>query len=105
MASLDEDVGQPKQLSDAQWLFVKKVRGAIKKDHVGFFGEHDWKHIVPSSGHYDSHLLNKGNKKTKSVESFYVKPLAVWVPHLLIRNFVPTCPHCQSKEYVSPSRA
>jgi hypothetical protein len=76
-----DDTRQPKQLGDAQWQFVKKVRGAIKKDHIGFFNDHDWKCILPASGSYDSHLLNKSNKNTRSVDGFYVKPMAVWVPH------------------------
>jgi hypothetical protein len=96
---------QPKQLGDAQWRFVQKVRGAIMKDHIGFFNDHDWKNILPSSGSYDSHLLNKGNKNTRSVHCFYVKPLAVWVPHLLIQNHIPTCPRCDEKDCVDPTRA
>jgi hypothetical protein len=94
----EEDRRQPKQLGDGQWQFVKKVRAAIKKDYVGFFNEHDWKHILPATGSYDSNLLNKGNKNTTKVDHFYVKPLACWVPHLLIKNHVPTCPRCESKE-------
>ncbi|MGL5934273.1 MAG: hypothetical protein ACRCZI_01470 [Cetobacterium sp.] len=101
----DDDRRQPKQLGDAQWEFVKKVRGAIKKDHVAFFGQHHWKHIVPGSGSYDSHLLNKCNQTTNKVQDFYVKPIACWVPHLLIKNHVPTCPRCQSKEFVHTQRA
>lgn len=101
----DDDRRQPKQLGDAQWEFVKKVRGAIKKDHVGFFSQHDWKNIVPDSGSYDSHLLNKGNKSTKKVDDFYVKPMASFVPHLLITNHVPTCPRCETKDFVHTQRA
>jgi hypothetical protein len=44
---IDEDRRQPKQLGDGQWQFVQRVRGAIKKDHVSFFRDHDWKHILP----------------------------------------------------------
>jgi hypothetical protein len=39
----------PKQLGDAQWSFIKKIRGAIMKDHVGFFKANDWRiydHLV-----------------------------------------------------------
>jgi hypothetical protein len=101
----EEETRQPKQLGDAQWQFVKKVRGAIKKDHSGFFNDQDWRNISPCCGSYDSHLLNKANKNTTNVYSFYVKPLASWVPHLLIQNFVPTCPNCKSKEFVDATRA
>lgn len=105
MTTEDLDSRQPKQLGDAQWSFVKKVRGAVQKDHIGFFNDHDWKNIVPSSGTYDSHLLNKGSKNTRSVQGFYVKPCALWAPHLLIDNHIPTCPRCESKEFVDPGRA
>jgi hypothetical protein len=101
----DEDTRQPKQLGEAQWRFVKKVRGAIKKDHVGFFNQHDWRNILPTSGSYDSHLLNTNNKNTTAVDAFYVKPMACWVPHLLVQNHVPTCPRCKSKEFVDAIRA
>jgi hypothetical protein len=56
-------------------------------------------------GRYDSDLLNKGNKKTTTVEAFYVKPLAVWVPHLLIKNHIPCCPHCKKNNDVDVVKA
>jgi hypothetical protein len=101
----EEDHRQPKQLSLAQWRFVKHVRGAIKKDHIAFFKANDWRNIAPKSGSYDSHLLNPNNKNTTGVDSFYVKAMACWVPHLLIRNHIPTCPRCSSKEFVDPIRS
>jgi hypothetical protein len=61
--------------------------------------------ISPCCGSYDNQLLNKANKNTTSVNTFYVKSLASWVPHLLFQNFVPTCPHCKSKEFVDATRA
>jgi hypothetical protein len=38
------------------------------------------------------------------MESFYVKAVAVWVPHLLFSNHVPCCPNCKKRDYVDPSR-
>ena len=34
-------------------------------------------------------------------DSFYVKRLAVWVPHLLIKDHVPKCPDCQQGSHVN----
>ena len=39
------------------------------------------------------------------MDAFYVKPLACWIPHVLIPNHVPTCPHCKEKKFVNPQKA
>jgi len=38
--------------------------------------------------------------KKVSVDSFCVKPLAAFVPHLLLKNHVPCCPKCKSSKSV-----
>ena len=43
--------------------------------------------------------------KAVSAESFYVRPMAMWVPDRLIPNFVPSCPHCKSNQHVEVSKA
>ena len=88
---------EPKSLNEAQWRFVLKIRGKINNDAKGFFLSNDWKCITPSSGgRFDSNILSKQT----TVESFYVKPVAAWVPHLLVPNHIPCCPHCKSRKHV-----
>lgn len=38
-------------------------------------------------------------------DSFYIRPIAAWVPHKLLPNFVPTCPHCKKNKYVNVDNA
>jgi hypothetical protein len=78
--------------------FIERTRDAIINED-DFFSRHDLRMITPNTGKYCS--------LTKSVyaENFYVRPIAAWVPHLLLPNFVPTCPHCKSNRFVSPSKA
>ena len=45
-------------------------------------------------------LLDARSHRTVKVEAFYLKSIACWVPHILIPNHVPTCPHCEKKKYV-----
>jgi len=42
---------------------------------------------------------------TCCAESFYVKPLATWIPYLLMPNFVPVCQHGQKKGGVDVTNA
>jgi hypothetical protein len=96
---------KPKLLGDAQWRYILKVRGAIEKDHDGFFKQNNWRNICPMIGSFDSHLLHPSSKRTTTVEAFYVKGIASWVPHLLIKNFVPSCPRCKTAAYVNPQKS
>jgi hypothetical protein len=105
MTDDDEMRRKPKQLGDAQWRFILKVRGAVARDHVSFFKENNWRNISPTTGSFDSNLLNCNSKRTSTVDSFYVKPVASWLPHLLIKNFVPSCPRCKSKAYVNAMKS
>jgi hypothetical protein len=43
--------------------------------------------------------------KSTFVEDFYVKPIAAWVPHLLIPGYIPCCPNCSTAKYVDIQRA
>jgi hypothetical protein len=95
----------PRNFSIAQWSFIQKVRDKIKADAKAFFAENNWRSIVPNAGRYDSALLNKGSKRTSNVESFYVKSIACWVPHLLIDGHTPKCPHCKTSRYVTVAQA
>ena len=93
------------QYGTAQDEFILKVRGSIDTDARLFFLENNWKDVRPTFGRFDSALLNTANKRTRNVDAFYVKSLAVWIPHVLIPNHVPTCPHCKRKDYVHVANA
>lgn len=85
--------------SKVQRAFIEDIRGKVESQGRDFFYNHDWREIKPKSGVYCS------LQKKVYPESFYVKPLAVWVPHLLFEDFVPTCPHCKSKRNVNVTQA
>jgi hypothetical protein len=93
---------KPKPLSEPQWRFVLKTRSAIKNDPRQFFKSHDWRCIVPTNGgRFDSTILSKPS----TVEDFYVKAIAAWVPHLLVPNHIPCCPHCKVRRHVDIVKA
>jgi hypothetical protein len=93
---------KPKPLSEAQWSFVLRTRSAINNDARLFFKSHDWKCIFPTKGgRCDSSIL----AKSSTVEDFYVKAIAAWVPHLLVPNHVPCCPHCKTHKHVDIVKA
>jgi hypothetical protein len=74
--------------------FIETSRDAIiNKDD--FFSRHDWRMITPNNGKYCSLTKKLCTPRTS----------AVWVPQLLLPNFVPTCPHSKSNRFVSPSKA
>ena len=99
MASLPA-VSSTLPFGQAQLAHIKKVRVAVDNDHRAFFSENDWRNVVPKRGRYDSSLLYKNNRATSRVDHFYVRPIAVWVPHLLKPNHVPCCPHCKRNNHV-----
>ena len=85
----------------AQDRFIKKVRSDINSQGVSFFRNQDWTKINPKQGR------NACLKVCSSmaVDAFYVKPVAAWVPHLLIQDHVPTCPNCETNLYVDTTNA
>ena len=89
---------QQERYSAAQLRFIKKTRHQVDTDPT-FFDHHDWRSILPSGGRRSSLT------KAVSTESFYVKPLACWVPELLFENHVPACPRCKSSRYVNVANA
>lgn len=91
---------KPKHMGEAQWRFVLKIRSAIANDPRLFFKSHNWRCISPTTGgRHDSSILDQNAKKT-TVEHFYVKSMATWVPHLLVPNHTPCCPHCKTSRHV-----
>ena len=77
----------------AQERFVKRTRDAIDSNPA-YFDTHDWRSIFPSGG------TRSSLTKPVSTESFYVKPIAAWVPDKLFEHHVPCCPRCRSNRYV-----
>lgn len=76
----------------AQLNFIKVNRAEVDKNKEGYFKERDWRNVAPSGGRFRC----AGTKRKVNVNSFYIKPLAVFVPHLLLKNHVPSCPKCES---------
>jgi len=79
----------------AQASFIKSVRSAIDSDAKKFLQDKDWRNVQPKS---PRHGLQ--TKKQFEVASFYVKPVACFVPHLIIPGHVPVCPRCDSADRV-----
>ena len=84
--------------SAAQDKFVRRTRHEIDTNSQ-YFETHDWRKIESSGGRKSSLA------KTVSLESFYVKPIAAWVPDKLFVNHAPSCPHCKSNRHVEVQSA
>lgn len=80
----------------AQRLFIKTTREDIDLNQHNHFQCKDWRNLTPLGGKYVS--LNSDKKL--DTDSFYVKPIASWVPHLLIPWCVPSCPNCKANTHV-----
>jgi hypothetical protein len=100
-------VDAPPQLGTDQWAFIKKTREEVKADPKGFLASNNWRNITPGGGRNDSTLLMRTDAGAKKVtiDSFYVRPIVLWVPHLLISNHVPSCPVCKVKDHVDVVKA
>ena len=79
----------------AQADFIKLIRQSIDEKEEHFFHDKDWRMLTVKGGRY----IGLGSKKME-VTSFYVKPVAAWVPHLLIPGYVPSCPNCKVPRWV-----
>lgn len=79
----------------AQEDFIAATRRAVAVAGADFFRDKDWTCISPpiQRGRKNA-CLNNNNQVGLLVDSFYVKSIAVWMPHLLIPNHVPSCPNC-----------
>lgn len=86
-----------KAYGDAQAKFIQATRDKINTD-ADFFKGKDWRRIMPTGG--TNSTLSHIKECSLYVESFYVKDLAVWVPHLIVPGFRPTCPNCATKAYI-----
>jgi hypothetical protein len=83
----------------AQDRFIKSIRSAIDHDHH-YFDDKDWRNLTIKGGRH----VGLANKKLITSD-FYVKPVAAWVPHLLIPNHLPSCPNCQHSKSIDVSKA
>lgn len=92
-----------KQFGAEQWAFITKIRGAVKNDPKAFFADHNWRNITPFGGTNDSTLFSLKTQTT--VDAFLVRPIACWVPHMLIANHVPSCPRCKGKDHIDLVKA
>ena len=77
---------------------IERLRAQIDGDDK-FFYSNDWRCITPQGGKHCSLM------KPVYVDSFYVRPMAVWLPERLLPDFVPSCPHCKSNKFVDISKA
>ena len=85
----------------AQKQFIKAVREDINVKQEKYFHQKDWRLIALLGGKHIG--LNSPTKL--DVESFYVKPVAAWVPHLLIGGHIPSCPNCKKNTHVDVESA
>jgi len=79
----------------AQEAFIKFVRCSMDDDANKFLQHQDWQNIQPKSACHRT-----SSKKQLEVSSLYVKPVACFVPHVLVPGHVPICPHCESSSKV-----
>ena len=84
----------------AQAQFIKSIRQSIDADQGLFFQDKDWRMLTVKGGRY----VGLGHSRVDT-NSFYVKPVAAWVPHLLIPGHVPCCPKCKHSRSVDCSKA
>jgi len=84
----------------AQVSFIRDARRGIDEQGSLFFAAREWSNICFGFSRHSSLV----QPKKMSPEHFYCKPIAAWVPHLIIPSFVPTCPKCHSKESVDVSK-
>jgi len=57
-------------------------------------------HSCLTSNAPNNHTKDNRTPLRHSVGDYYIKPLAVWVPHLIIPGHVPVCPHCHDTKGV-----
>ena len=85
---------------EAQRLFIKETRSSVAHGLGGYFKDVNWSRISPCKRGGRAVALNGTGHASVCAESFCVKDIAVWTPHLIMPGFVPSCPRCQSSEHV-----
>ena len=89
--------GNKVRYCQAQHAFIRATRDSIKTCGSRFFNDKDWRDVKLISGSRSS--LTSSVKLT--TDSFYVRSLAAWVPHLLFPSFLPKCPKCCDNHYIN----
>ena len=93
------------QYGAKQLAFIKQTREAVKANPTAFFAQNNWRDITPKGGRFDSSLLDPSSTRSWEVDDFYVKSIAMWVPHLLVPTHTPACPHCGLSTHVHVDKA
>ena len=83
--------------SIGQRVFVEKIRAAVLANDR-FFDTHNWQNVEPMGGR------NSSLTKSTYTDRFCVRPMACWVPHLLIPNHMPCCPRCGKRDLVEVNK-
>lgn len=86
-----------KPFGTAQAMFIKETRASLDGNAKAFLKGKDWRNITPCGGR---HLVGTLSSSPLSADSFYVKPIAAFVPHVLLPNHTPSCPHCECSKDV-----
>jgi hypothetical protein len=86
----------------AQEAFIKKTRESVKADPK-FFEKNDWSRISMKTGLRNTSLNRSNDAACINVEAFYVREVAVWIPHMIIKDHTPSCPKCESNKFVMPT--
>ena len=84
-----------------QESFIKSVREAVDSKGADFFNDKNWRCIQPKGGKRSSLT----SKQQLSMDSFYINPIVMWVPHLLFKDHLPTCPHCKERRFIDISES
>ena len=71
-----------KSMSEEQKSHILKVRKVVETTHD--MRAYDWRNI-----------FFPAQEGWSSPHRYYVKPSAVWIPHLIRRGFHPYCPNCK----------
>lgn len=80
-----------------------KLREEVSIDN-SFFHNRNWTRI--SAGEAPRHVCLNGKAGAVpaiSVERFYIRDIAMWIPHRLIKDHIPTCPRCERSKFVQPT--
>ncbi|CAB9531613.1 hypothetical protein SEMRO_3737_G350730.1 [Seminavis robusta] len=85
----------------AQADWIKKVHFEVEAKGASFFKAgigRDWSQIAPHGGR--NTCLNQRDPIVLA-STMYVRPVACWIPHLLIPSHLPSCPHCEKNNGIS----
>ena len=97
---MSRQLGKPKKpvpYGAAQHNFIAKTRQSVKALGRSFFDTNNWTNIVPP---FSLHTCLTSPDLSLYAESLYVRPIAMWIPHLLVPDHCPSCPRCEKNDGV-----